>query len=90
MQDAGRLDIELNAAEAAYVAQQVARGRFRSADEVVSAALAALRAQDSERDAWLSQVVGPAYDRMQAEPRRGIPAEIVFAELEELLRDPAR
>lgn len=90
MQDAGRLGIELSTVEADYVTQQVARGRFKSVNEVLSAALAALRAQDAARDARLSDAVGAVYDRMQAEPQRGIPAEMVFEELEAMLREPTR
>ncbi len=87
MPEVRKSNVELDAAEIAYVEQQLARGRYRSASEVVSAGLAALRAQDAEVER-LRKAVGPAYDAMVADPSRGIPADVVFAELEELLRDP--
>jgi antitoxin ParD1/3/4 len=67
--------------QAKFIDTQVRSGAYASASEVVRAGLRALQERDAAIEHWLKSEVGPVYDAMKANPKRGIPAEKVFADL---------
>jgi antitoxin ParD1/3/4 len=67
--------------EAKYVDDKVASGAYASGSEVVRAGLRALQDWDAPVERWLLEEVAPAYDAMNADPSRAIPAGTVFSEL---------
>jgi antitoxin ParD1/3/4 len=71
----------LPAEQSAFIDAQVAAGTFASASEVVRAGLRALQERDAAVDRWLREEVVPVYDRMMADPSRGIPARQVYENL---------
>jgi len=71
----------LPAKQSKFIDAQVRAGRYASASEVVRAGLRALQERDASIEHWLRSEVVPVYDSMKADPKRGIPAETVFAEL---------
>ena len=73
--------ISLPSEHAIYIDSKVASGAYASASEVVRAGLRALQERDEAVERWLREDVAKAYDKMKADPSRGIPAEKVFAEL---------
>ena len=64
-----------------YVDQLVESGSYASASEVVRAGLRALQERDAAVERWLREDVAAAYDAMQADPGRGVPAKDVFASI---------
>jgi antitoxin ParD1/3/4 len=64
-----------------FIDEKVSSGSYASASEVVRAGLRALQERDLAMERWLNKEVAEAYDAMKADPKRGIPAEEVFAEL---------
>ena len=73
--------ISLPAEHAAFIDAKVASGAYASASEVVRAGLRALQEHDAAIERWLRDEVAPAYDRMKADPKRGIPALQAFAKI---------
>lgn len=73
--------ISLPAEHAAFVDAKVAAGDYASVSEVVRAGLRALQERDAAVERWLREDVAATYDMMKAEPKRGIAAEEVFAEI---------
>ena len=71
----------LPAKQAKFIDMQVRAGTYASASEVVRAGLRALQERDAAVEHWLRTEVAPVYDAMKADPKRGIPAEKVFARL---------
>ena len=69
----------LPAKQSKFIDAQVRAGRYASASE--RAGLRALQERDASIEHWLRSEVVPVYDSMKADPKRGIPAETVFAEL---------
>ena len=57
---------------------KVAAGDYASVSEVVRAGLRALKERDAAVERWLRDEVAPAYDAIQADPSRALPAEPVF------------
>lgn len=74
----------LPAEQAAFIDQLVERGTYASASEVVRAGLRALQERDAAIERWLREEVAPVFDRMKADPTRGMPASEVFAEIRAL------
>jgi len=70
--------ISLPAEQASYIDALVASGSYASASEVVRAGLRALQERDAGVERWLREEVVPVYDAMQADSKRGIPAEQVM------------
>jgi len=73
--------ISLPAEHASFIDAKVASGAYASASEVVRAGLRALQERDEAVERWLRDEVAPAYDRMKADPKRGIPAKQAFAKV---------
>lgn len=71
----------LPAKQAKFIDTQVRAGVYASASEVVRAGLRTLQERNAGFEEWLRSEVAPVYDAMKADPKRGIPAEKVFAEL---------
>ncbi len=81
MADTEKRTFDLPADQAAFIDEQVARGAFESADEVVTEGLRALQERDEEIERWLREEVAPTYDEMQAHPERGISGEEFMREI---------
>ena len=73
--------ISLPAEHGAFINAKVASGAYASASEVVRAGLRALQERDEAIERWLRNEVAPAYDRMKADPARGVPAKQAFAKV---------
>ena len=79
--DTSKTTVRLSDDDAIFVDDRIASGAYRSASEVVQAGLVALREKEGEFDDWLRKEVVPVYEKLKADPTRGIPAESGFAEL---------
>jgi len=76
--------------QAGYIDTLVASGTYASGSEVVRAGLRALQERDAAVEKWLREEVVGAYDAMQADPGRAIPADHVFAAVRARHADPLR
>ncbi|APH72821.1 ribbon-helix-helix domain-containing protein [Aquibium oceanicum] len=77
-----RVTIDLPAEQTAFIERLVESGEFDSASEVIKAGIEALQLHDREIEHWLRTEVADTFDRMQADPSRGIPLEDVIARFE--------
>ena len=77
-----RVTIDLPAEQTAFIERLVESGEYDSASEVVKAGIEALQLHDREIEHWLRTEVADTFDRMQADPSRGIPLEDVIARFE--------
>lgn len=73
--------VSLPPEHAAFVDKLVASGDYASVSEVVRAGLRALQERDAAVEKWLHEEVAPTFDAMQADPRRALSAEQVFADV---------
>jgi antitoxin ParD1/3/4 len=64
-----------------YIDKLVKSGAYASGSEVVRAGLRSLQERDEAVERWLREEVAGAYDALQADPRRAVPAKKVFAAL---------
>jgi len=78
MSNVEKRTVSLPAEHAIYVDELVASGLYGSVSEVVRAGLRALQERDTAVEKWLRDEVAPAYDVMQADPKRGLSAQSVF------------
>ena len=81
-----RRTISLPAEQGAFIDRLVESGEYGSASEVVRAGIRALQQHDKAIEHWLRTEVAETYDRMVADPSRGIPIEDVRAEFVERSR----
>ena len=65
-----------------YIDKQVNSGMYGSASEVVRAGLRALQERDAAIEKWLREEVAPTYDKMKADPSRGVSSEEVAASVQ--------
>ena len=74
-----------------YIDVLVASGTFATGSEVVRAGLRALQERDAAVERWLREEVVPTFDKMVADPGRGVSIDDVRARLRrkhvERLRD---
>ena len=73
--------ISLPSEHASFIDAKVASGAYASASEVIRAGLRALQERDAAVERWLRNDVAPVYDKMKADPKRGIPAKQAFAKV---------
>jgi antitoxin ParD1/3/4 len=79
--------ISLPSEQSRYIDRLVDSGAYSTASEVVRAGLRALEERDEAVERWLREDVAAAYDALQADPSRAIPASQVFAALRDHHRD---
>lgn len=75
---ARRKTVELQPEDDAFVERKLAKGEYRSADEVVSAALQAMRQREAGFERMLREEVLPVHDRLLAHPETGRTPEQVM------------
>ena len=71
--------ISLPSEQSRYLDHLVDSGAYASVSEVVRAGLRALEERDAAVERWLREDVVAAYDALQADPSRAVPASQVFA-----------
>jgi antitoxin ParD1/3/4 len=76
-----RKTIELQPEDDAFVTRKVDLGEYRSADEVVSAGIQALREREENLDRLLVEEALPALNRLREDPSRGRTIDEVFGRL---------
>jgi antitoxin ParD1/3/4 len=81
------VSITLQPEQERFIHEQVARGRFKSANEVLAHALLLLEQKYREDEAWMEDV-RLKIDEARAEVARGevLPLETVMAQLQEKFR----
>jgi antitoxin ParD1/3/4 len=81
------VSITLQPEQERFIQEQVARGRFKSANEVLAHALILLEQKYQEDEAWMEDV-RLKIDEARAEVARGevLPLETVMAQLHEKFR----
>lgn len=65
----------LPAEQSAFIDDLVKSGAYATSSEVIRAGLRALQERDAAVERWLREEVAPTYDRMKANPGRGITVE---------------
>jgi antitoxin ParD1/3/4 len=80
------VSITLEPEQERFIQEQVARGRFKSANEVLAQALMLLEQKYQEDEAWIEDV-RQKIDEARAEVARGevLPLELVMAQLQDKL-----
>lgn len=78
---ARRKTVELLPEDDAFVTRKVALGEYRSADEVVSAAIQALREREKDFDRLLIEEAVPVLEGLLANPASARPVDEVFDRL---------
>ena len=73
--------ISLPAEQASFIDAKVQSGEYASASEVVRAGLRALKERDGAVERWLQADVAETFDRMRAEPARGVSVDDAFGRL---------
>ena len=83
MSESIRVNLNLSDEALDFVRRKVSNGDFADESELVNAGIEAMREREAEIEHWLQNVGGPIYDRMKADPSRGIPADEVLRRIEE-------
>ncbi len=73
-----RRTVSLPSEQGRYIDRLVESGTYASVSEVVRAGLRALEERDAAVEQWLREDVVAAYDALQGDPGRAIPANQVF------------
>ncbi len=81
-----RRTVSLPAEQGAFIDRLVDSGEYGSASEVVRAGIRALQQHDKAIEHWLRTEVAETYDKMVADPSRGIPIEDIRAEFQQRSR----
>jgi putative addiction module CopG family antidote len=81
MRSTQQLSITLPNEMADLVRAKVAAGEYATESEVIRDGLRVLLARDRAVEGWLREKVAPAYDRLKADPSRGVSAKHVRARL---------
>ena len=81
MPSANKRTFSLPDEQSEYIDKQVDSGTYGSASEVVRAGLRALQERDAVIERWLREEVAPTYDKMKADPNRGLSTEEVAASI---------
>ena len=87
MSNAEKRTFSLPAEHAAFIDGKVASGAYASGSEVVRAGLRALQERDAAVEKWLKDEVITAYDALEKEPDRAIPAKEAFARIRQIHDD---
>jgi antitoxin ParD1/3/4 len=82
MSDPIRVSITLSDETMDFVRRKVSSGDFADENELVNAGILAMQEREADVEFWLQHVGGPIYDRMKADPSRGIPADEVLRRIE--------
>jgi len=82
MQHASTLQVTLPQDVLDFVQTKVASGEYTSESEVIREGIAALQDKDAGFEIWAREVAVPAYERLLADPSRGIPIDQARANLE--------
>lgn len=78
MSSPAKRTFSLPAVQSQYIDSLVESGTYASGSEVVRAGLRALQERDRVVERWLREDAASAYDSLQADPTRAIPADTVF------------
>jgi putative addiction module CopG family antidote len=81
MRSTQQLSITLPNEMADLVRAKVAAGEYATESEVIRDGLRVLLARDRGVEGWLREKVAPAYDRLKADPSRGVSEKHVRARL---------
>ncbi len=81
MRTTKQMSVTLPHEMADMVRAKVDTGDYASESEVIREGLRALAARDRALEAWLSDTVAPAYDRLRADPSRAISPDEARARL---------
>ena len=76
--------------QSAFIDAKVAAGGYASSSEVVREGLRALQERDAAMERWLTEEVGPTYDRWKAGIEKMHPVDEVFEELHRLIDNNAQ
>jgi antitoxin ParD1/3/4 len=76
------MQITLPADLVARLRDKLESGHYASESEVIAESLSALDDRDAAIESWLTNDVGPAYDRWRADPTRAMPIDEAFARLD--------
>ena len=68
-----------------YIDEQLARGKYASASEVVRAGLRALQERDQVIEDWIIREVIPAYDNYKANPETAVGIDVVLKEMDRII-----
>jgi Arc/MetJ-type ribon-helix-helix transcriptional regulator len=79
MPQASDLQVTLPQESIDFIQSKVASGEFSSESEVILEGIAELRDKDLAFERWAREVAVPAYERLLADPSRGIPLDRVRA-----------
>jgi len=86
----GKQIINLSRQQLEYVEELVSSGAYLSLSEAVRAGLRALQERDAAVERWLSEDVASVIDAVQAEERRPVPAQAIFAAVRSRYADRRR